>query len=109
MTRRMEMMMDTKWEARGLTIWEPGQTALSIAVVTQHQKKAKQYAHCIAAAPELLEVASAPRITKAGKTLYLGFQDEGGCWSVAIPEEMVGFVERWDAKRNAAIAKAEGQ
>ena len=65
-------------------------------------------ARLIAAAPELLAVADAPRIMKVGKTLYLGFQDECGGWSVAIPEEMIGFVERWDAKRTAALAKAEG-
>jgi hypothetical protein len=64
-------------------------------------------ARLIAAAPELLAVADAPRITKVGKTLYFGLWDEGGCWSVAIPAEMVGFVERWDAKRTAAVAKAK--
>ena len=65
-------------------------------------------ARLIAAAPELLAVADAPRIVKVGKALYLGFQDECGGWSVEIPKEMVEFVERWDAKRTAALAKAEG-
>lgn len=42
------------WEARGLTIWEPGKVALSIATATQHQPSARANAQLIAAAPEML-------------------------------------------------------
>lgn len=43
------------WEARGLSIWQPGKTALSIASVTQHQPAAKANAHLISAAPDLYD------------------------------------------------------
>jgi hypothetical protein len=43
------------WEARGLTIWEPGKSALSIAVVTQHEPNARANARLISAAPDMLD------------------------------------------------------
>lgn len=42
------------WEARGLTVFEPSKTALSVATATQHQPHAKANARLIAAAPDML-------------------------------------------------------
>ena len=41
------------WVRRGLSVFRDGETALSIAVATQHQKSACANAQLIAAAPEL--------------------------------------------------------
>lgn len=48
------MSKHTEWEARGLTIFRPGETALAIATVPPHHKDAREIARLIAAAPEML-------------------------------------------------------
>jgi hypothetical protein len=70
---------------------------------------AEANARLIAAAPDLLGIARQPKVTDIGGTLYIGFYDEHGGWSCPLPPEMRGFVERWAARRDAAIAKAEGR
>ena len=42
------------WEMRGLTVFEPGKVALSIASITQHEPNARANARLIAAAPAML-------------------------------------------------------
>jgi hypothetical protein len=77
------------WEARGLTIWEPGKSALSIAVVTQHEPNARANARLIAVAPDMLEV------------LRSLVRDDAG-----VTHEYLHIIR---AKARAAIAKAEGR
>ena len=43
------------WAARGLTVFPGKETALSVAVVTQHRREAGANARLIAAAPDMLE------------------------------------------------------
>ena len=64
-----------RWEARGLTIFKHGETALSICSVTQHQKKARDYARLIATAPELYEALKSTRNIAALHMKARGFSD----------------------------------
>lgn len=75
------------WVSRGLTIWEPDKTAMSIAVVTQHHKDARANARLISAAPDLYEalVLAAAVIDRAG-IIWMG-----------------------EAKCQAALARARGE
>ena len=53
------------WERRGLTIFRAGETAMAVATVVQHQKRAHEYAALIASAPTLLAENAALRASNA--------------------------------------------
>lgn len=54
------------FERRGMTIWEAGATAMSVANVNQHHKRAREYADLIVLAlnthEELVEALQAARV-----------------------------------------------
>ena len=79
------------WEARGLTIWEPGRTSLSIAVVTQHERNARANARLIAAAPDMLAALR-------------GILDDAKAYGMADSAFSGSLIEA-----AAAIAKTEGR
>ena len=82
------------WEMRGLTIFEPGKVALSIASITQHEPNARANARLIAAAPDILE---------ALKGLLADIQDYQRI------NNLGGDDNHWQAMARAAIAKTEGR
>jgi len=101
------------WEAEsggGRGAWIKGATGEWAALACgDTDGSADANARLIAAAPDLLDIACQPKVTDIGGTLYIGFYDELSCDACPVPPEMRGFVERWAARRDAAIAKAEGQ